>query len=281
MATVFHTMIAVLPFCMAWLTAAAPVAMRREHREVVLSAEGGVSESKIVHTPTEAASLEDTKNDYCNADFPLGNDLSNGCSSADHTLIIDKSDCRQAAIQAGINMGYDFDVPYDHYMLHPEGCFTASCDAPKWLLTSEVSAIQALNPIGQCYWYNPSPTLPDAIESGQPVCKRPKIINGTENSNTGCPADYQAITTEAKCREFASCLGHCLGEGYGGFLINKDDAGLYNNFPKYCFIRHDEFDQCVYFNEPRPGVVDDPTNPVGTPLCNVSAITHFPEILNP
>lgn len=284
-------MIAVLPFCMAWVTTAAPVAMRREHREVVLSAEGGVSESKIVDTPTKkAASLTEPRNtDYCNADFPLGTELSNDCGLG-HTLVIDKSDCRQAAVQAGINISYDYDVPYDHYMFHPEGCFTAACDAVAkpsggWLVESEVIAIQALNPLGTCYWYNPSPTLPNAIASGKPVCKRDKIIKGTENTGLpgpGCPGpDYQAITTEAKCREFAGCLGHCVGAGFGGFDLNKDDADLYNNFPKYCFIHHDPDDECVYFNNPRPGMVDDPTNPVGTPLCNVTAITHFPAILNP
>lgn len=289
MAAVLRMTISLLPFCLPWMATAVTVpVMRHEQAGSSLSQASSkyhVSASGQVSVKASSAEVdlandwgEDTSgNDYCNADFPLGNDKTNDCAAADHHEIIDMADCRQAAHEAGCNItltGHNWTVPYDYFMKHPQGCFTQECHSAAWL---------GLNPQGQCYFYNPSPTTPNAIDAGRPVCKRDKIVNGTDyvtepmsaHANGGCPTGYEAIRTEAKCREFAGCLGHCSGSP---MLINHLNASLYDEFPKYCFINdesHLPYDKCVYWNEPRPGMID-PTKAVGRPLCNVSEITHFP-----
>jgi len=212
---------------------------------------------------------EQTAVDFCNFDFPLGVEKSNNCSDSRHRRILDMGECRQAAVEAGAGINKDFEVEYDWYNKHPEGCFKEKC-------SKNVSAEET------CYFYNPAPVSPSDIQEGSPVCKRPKLLIGTNdtnpdaaptnssNSTSNCPKDYEAVRIEAKCKEFGACMGHCIGEQ---FRINIQNASLYNQYPKYCFIHAD--DNCVYFNEPREGM-PDPTAPVGTPICNVSAITHFP-----
>lgn len=208
---------------------------------------------------------EQTAIDFCNYDFPLGEEKSNNCSDSRHRRILDMGECREAAVQAGAGLNKDFEVQYDWYNKHPAGCFKEKCSKEE-------------NSEETCYFYNPAPVSPSDIQEGSPVCKRPKLLKGAANANpdatsngtSTCPKDYEAVRIEAKCKEFGACMGHCIGTQ---FRININNASLYNQYPKYCFI-HAE-DKCVYFNEPREGM-PDPTAPVGTPICNVSAITHFP-----
>lgn len=195
----------------------------------------------------------DSDIDFCNYDFPLGEDMTSNCTAEGEEMILDMAECKQAAVMAGAKTNDDFEVRYDWYNKHPEGCFKDECKDGKSV----------------CYFFNPSPTLPTALESGQPVCKRPKLINGTANTNGECKTGYQPIEDEAQCMEFGSCLGHCIGSE---FRINIKNASLYNQYPKFCFIK--EEDGCVYFNEPREGM-PDPAGPVGMPLCNVSSVTSF------
>lgn len=195
----------------------------------------------------------DSDIDFCNYDFPLGEDLTSNCSAKGEEMILDMAECKEAAVMAGAKTNDDFEVRYDWYNKHPEGCFKDKCGKGKDV----------------CYFFNPSPTLPTALESGQPVCKRPKLINGTANTNGECKTGYQPIEKEAECMEFGSCLGHCIGSE---FRINIKNASLYDLYPKFCFIK--EEDGCVYFNEPRKGM-PDPAGPVGMPLCEVSSVTSF------
>lgn len=258
----------------ASVPAAIPTMRREPKSEVSFGAGGSLTQVKAHdHTQPknkgddeidkedkeEVDSNEDSAIDFCDYDFPLGTILTNNCTDDRHERILDMGECRQAAVQANAKTTGDFELGYDWYDKHPEGCFTEKCN--------DADGDDA----APCYFYNPSPTLPSNIVKGTPVCKRPKLQNGTADTNGGCPKDYHPVTNEARCMEFATCLTHCVGQPE--FRINVANASLYNQYPKYCFIHPD--DGCVYFNEPRAGM-PDPTAPVGMPICNVTTITHFP-----
>lgn len=214
----------------------------------------------------------DSEIDYCNYDFPLGKELTNDCASPHHARIYDMEDCKQAAVQANAGINSDFELTSEWFNLHPEGCFQEECGA------FQDGKRAGPNGHGICYFFNRAEITPSAIFKGTPICKRPKLLNGTVNTNGDCSAagdgGYQEITDEDACREFGTCLGRCIGDGsLYQFRININNASLYNDFPKYCFVH--PTDQCVYFNEPREGFTD-PTHPRGMPLCNVSKVTHWP-----
>merc|ERR1712232_267411 len=116
------------------------------------------------------------------------------------------------------------------------GCFKESCPE---------------NSEGVCYFYNPTPTEPDEIIDGTPVCHRPKLVNGTVNTNAGCPAGYAPVTDSERCMEFGACLGYCIGQE---FRIDLQNASLYHQYPKHCFIH--KVDGCVYYNRPVSGMAD-------------------------
>jgi len=250
--------------------------IRRQTAQVSLSASGEVS-SDIDDSIKEVG----LTSDYCSFDFPLGVDKTDGCNnSAVHpdvitakTAINSMKDCTEAARQAGVNATDDFLIEYDDYGKHPAGCFTVPC------LAKSLATTGKQNSHGQCYYYNPAPEKPDvsiAAFSGQPVCKRPRIKQGTENTNgaDSCEDGYEPIKDEEECLNMQECLGKCRGGhlSYAQFRIDMENTTLYNSHPKWCFIRKE--DNCVYFNQPF-GSMTDPTHPVGWPLCNVTTATQW------
>jgi len=289
-------MIALLPFCTPWLAAAVPTVRREQASlaEVSVHFAGQTSRSQ----PKAKGGDEIASFDYCNWDFPLGDPATNDCLDSNHAKVghhlmnatvhanEGMPDCLEAMHQAGVNKTTDFKIENtDDYGKFPSGCFTQPCTAAGDRGHEEVAGV-VVNPLGQCYFYNPTPTIPAVADlalqtiPGTPVCKRDRIVYGTANTNGDpaeghCPDGYQQITTREKCEEFAGCMSHCPGEELGGFSINTMDASVYDQFPKYCFLSTHQAHNCVYFNEPRPGMVD-PVRPIGIPLCNVSTITHFP-----
>lgn len=200
--------------------------------------------------------------DYCRDDFPLGIDMTNNCTS-EHDVRMDQADCEEAATQAGASINSHEDLTFDSFSSHPEGCFKWTCPLSD-------------NGNGICYFYNPDPLVPANITQGQPVCKRKKILPGTVDNSTKasvCREGYAPVKGETFCYEFAGCMDPVTSAGTQ-FRIDILDASLYNKYPKYCFI--DAVDGKVYFNKPPSDTVPDPTDPVGTPVCNVTTVTSYP-----
>merc|ERR1711924_286609 len=109
-----------------------------------------------------------------------------------------------------------FRVPRDWKDKHPKGCFMIPCG----------------HGTGTSYFYNPIGDMP--LEPvGTPVCSRPKFLNGTDNSNGGCPAGYANIMHEEVCQQTAGCLGHCIGEPFRKAVSNNS---MHELFPEGCLI---------------------------------------------
>jgi len=208
----------------------------------------------------ELHSNKDT--DMCNDDYPLGNADTNNCSLANaaYENILQEAMCIQAAKDANATVVHDkfrlVEDQSDWYDKRPKGCFKAECGE---------------DPKGVCYFYNPVGDVPKHPK-GEPVCSRPRYLNGTANATTGvkCPADYQSIMHEDACQEAGVCLGYCSGTEFREAVQN---ASKFEEFPLGCFI-HAKLG-CVFFNAPQTNRTDPPKQPQGTPICNVSKTTFY------
>lgn len=201
--------------------------------------------------------------DFCSESFILGQANKNNCTDSSlHTLILREAECRAAASEANAQEGTSalpFTVDYDNKEKHPIGCF------------------QDAN--SNIFFYNPNGNWPSSPQEGGgiPVCSRKRFLNGTTNSNGGCPTGYANIDDEDFCRSMAQCEGYCeesvfkVGEPAETNPVQDPPdprpawAANYNGMPKGCFIR--EEDGCVYYNVPQ---ATDPTSPSGIPVCSIT-----------
>jgi len=232
-------------------------------------AEGEVVELKEVETIHK---VEEKQNRSCNTDFCrngylLGQEGTNECQDAAlHSLITTVGPCEDAARAAGGEIG----TPTTHFVLqgvviieeYPIGCYREAGDGP--------------------FFFNPSGSLPTnpGKHGATPVCRRNRNVNGTTNSNGGCPTDsthaYQRVLDLSTCQKLASCEGYCkdlnnvfeVGTQVPSEAVRDDReawTSKYNEMPSGCFIRPE--DGCVYYNTPQAA---EPTAPKGIPLCNIS-----------
>jgi len=221
----------------------------------------------ISERQNQAGGSDDSLGDeYCDKDYPLGQWNTSDCSSdgaTDHKLIESEALCLQAAKQANATAGDGaeryFRIPDEWGDLHPKGCFVFPCH---W------------DPGHVCYWFNPQEDTP-LYPWGAPVCERPLFRNGTADTNSGCPDGYDVIMNENNCTEAGYCNSYCVPENFlVGTSYPDHNMSQKDIYPEGCFIHEEQ--GCVYFNEPYGP--HPPQNPKGIPLCNVTQITHFPEI---
>lgn len=217
--------------------------------------------------------------DDCDVDYPIGQ---NACECADphhHSLILDQDMCIEAARQAGAHAPASpaFEIPAAYYHSRPKGCFMFPCN--------DTGATH-----GVCYFYNPIGNIPHQCDpdwnstdtggqshatptvEGKPVCKRVLFENGTADENGGCPTGYEVIEHESTCADAGSCLGYCEEDAHFRTAIHNQSN--HDLFPQGCFIH--KVDGCVYYNRRLAHDQQQlPTNPQGTPLCNVSIHTNW------
>lgn len=197
-------------------------------------------------------------NEFCDNDYPAGKIGKNGCLFGNHSNIMQQAVCRNAAERAGASSPEDkFIIDSTWYMKRPKGCFAMDCSE---------------NPHGVCYFFNGSPLLPNNISAGTPICKRPKIANGTaipNDAGNGCPSGYKPIMDEDTCRLAGGCMGMSIGSQFREGLLDKS---LHNLYPIGCFIHPTEHK--VYYNFPEEGYTA-PTHPSGVPICTVSTSTKW------
>jgi len=286
--------------CLVMVAASEPI-MRQEKKANVQLHLGSFGE--IVSKPM----LGDT--DTCDDDYPMALKRRFGhrdCNDDHEHRILQRAMCKEAAEEAGTYTdATKFDIvtgnaaPNDYENHHPMGCFKIPCGEANHTTTDK---------LGYCYFYNPIHDEPTSTSNsttnkdnsdnhyGVPICYRARFLLGKANTNGGCDAatlpggysGYQNIVGPAKsgssdidedqCREAATCLSKCKGDDQtaGQFNPSKNNNSKFDEFPKGCFVS--AADGCVYYNAPVPNWVGDgngnPSNPVGTPLCNVTLTTH-------
>lgn len=210
----------------------------------------------------------DSGDEYCNQDFPLGllNKDKCGKRSTMKYSQLDFDQCKWAAKLAHANVeDAKFDIMEGATLwgkVHPRGCFTAPCFS---------------NNETTCYYFNRATVEPEKAD-GQPVCQRPRYSRGKAKNNKESTCDggeeYSVIMDEATCRKAANCLGYCQGHEFRETALVVTD---YDKFPKGCFIHEDLANfttPCVYFNE-KGNATEFPKAPKGTPICNVTSPTSF------
>lgn len=279
MAPLLVTKIAVLALSMTWPALAVNRELvRREQPKFGLDE---ASPAALFEMASQGTNTPDAGvSDWCDDDYPLGQPNSN-CADSATEVTLSKQECIEAMNEARAsyknNKTEKFEIGFPFYHNYPKGCFAKTEDS-------------GCEPYGVCYYYNEcegdqctgvthNGTL---ITEGTPVCKRVKIEHGTADTSGGCPAGYDNIKDETTCAVLAACLSDCQGgtnavSGGTQFRINIVNATKYHDHPKWCFINPS--DKCAYFNTPLVAAagasVPDPTNPVGTPLCNVTTITDY------
>lgn len=222
-----------------------------------IDGEGATAPDTLV---TNQEALDDMATQFCDFDFPTGKTGSNNCTHpTNQSLILQENMCIFAASEAGATTSHSsFKEPSEWENVHPKGCFKYSCS-------------EAANNV--CYFYNGDGDWPNGDLKGTPICSRPKHLNGTRNSaaaDAGCPAGYEVIDHGDTCFKTAGCLGYCTGSE---FRIGEQNASKHLEYPRGCFI--DNTDGCVYYNG--PNALGRGTSVSGTPICNVSKVTTWPE----
>lgn len=251
--------------------------IRSEKEAVELTADGEVRPAARPEA-RPAARVSTREIEECSRDFALG--AEGGCTCEDpanHQLIDKEDECAFAAGHAGVVAPVvtgeaPFRLSSEWYHYHPKGCFKDACKE---------------DPQNICYFFNPigdepaqcagnatlpgRPDVPAPQVTGQPVCQRPRYLNGTVNVNGGCPQDskYAVIMNETACEDAALCLGYTKG---AQFLVTHANQSRYDDFPLGCFINTN--DGLAYYN---PQLVnwEPPKNPIGYNLCNVTETVFF------
>lgn len=239
--------------------------VRREPQSVHLSADGDLkrgrdTQDKARDEPAALAADEELSDlAICNIDFIRGPVNSTNCSdTTQHALILEESLCRQAAeysnamagVHAGPNSSMILPVNYEYFK--PRGCFKEACTE---------------SPTGVCYVLNEIGDWPSHPE-GEAICSRPKNLNGTQDSNWGCPTGYGVIDDPETCESVANCLSKTAGEP---FIIGTYNASRHLDYPRGCFI--DSEDDKVYYNSASP--LGEGLNVRGTPICNVTNVVRW------
>jgi len=196
--------------------------------------------------------------DMCNYDYLAGAGSSDNCTDKHHHHILESEMCLEAARKLGLPTLGEFEgfrtESVDFYK-RPRGCWKGSCNKAG----------------GQCLFFNAVPLWPEAPIVGTPICRRPRLVNGTANTdggNSSCPADYTVVTDETFCSEAADCLGLCAGKE---FRVGEKNRSEHEFYPQGCFVHAVE--GCVYLNPSYPKTSNGtwtPSRPVGMPICTVT-----------
>jgi hypothetical protein len=256
---------------------ALPVDKMVRREEVQMAASG-----EILHVDSKSNQMAKKRlKDYCNWDFPLGEEHSDVCPPGSEKLQ-DKEDCEEAAVQAGLQYITVAVMDEVNKWLKPKGCFMELCPEAGAAGQSPSGAN-----MGPCYRWNGVEPAPDNVTAGRPVCKRDRVKYGWMNGTTEvCPDSYEVVKNEDLCLIDGKCLGD---SDASQSLVNKHDANKYDQHPLYCFLNSsnpngatlleaDSPRPQVFFNEPLPNVDpvgDPPQHAKGTPICNVTQITWF------
>jgi hypothetical protein len=228
--------------------------------------------------------------DMCDEDFVLGEMDTDNCKSGpseeeidkSHERVLDREECREAAVLANATMPEAYMLDETWYEVHPQGCFVYPC-----MESRNKSSGDHGQPAGEptiCYYYNPIGEPPSGNITGTPVCSRPFLLNGTKDTMKECPDGYTTIaadttgytdyelglTAETECGKAGRCLSDMEADEF------QDDVGIASNheiFPKGCFIADDGE---VFYNKELEGY-GEPTGPTfsGTPICIVANVTSF------
>jgi len=205
-------------------------------------------------TATDNLVTDTLQYDYCDIDFPLGNDGTNNCSHAEHALITDPNVCEEAAARSGATtLQGHFEVTGAPYAeTRPKGCFKEACGDNN-----------------TCYFFNEYGGWPGPSIDGTPVCHRPKLLNGTKDTNGGCPATYAVIDHEDVCRQAANCWDIPIDRETFRIGFDPRNASKHLLYPRGCFIDVSTEPAKVFFNPDEGG--ESGTNVKGIPICNVTS----------
>lgn len=230
---------------------AAPLPSAVMRRQVHLGPEGELTQIKH-----KSVSI-------CDDDFPLGHEGTNDCAEHDHKPIDEGILCQEAGESMNVSANHPtFLISSEWFDSHPAGCFVYRCTE---------------DPKGICVFYNAVGYVQDsnAVLHGRPVCSRPKVREGTPNSND-CPTGYQLIEDEEDCKSTDECLNIIAGDP---FRKHENTQSEFNKFPKGCLIDSHlstATAKTAFYNPPYHEDPEKmPSEPVGVPLCNVSEITFF------
>lgn len=252
--------------------------MRSEKAVVEMQASGSMRESppeQLVRDQGDDVDVDVAdETDMCDVDYPMGKDACHCADEEKHSLILQEEMCIQAANEAGVTapVGH-FRIGAEFFHKRPKGCFKYECSE---------------DPKGVCYFFNPIGNIPHKCDTnntelaasnstpevkGLPVCKRAKFLNGTVDSNEGCPTGYDVIMNENNCSEAGICLGYCEGAEFREAMANESRR---DEFPEGCFIHKstNKSQGCVFYNPPLEGW-GKPKKPVGTPICQVRNVTSW------
>jgi len=180
-----------------------------------------------------------------------------------HTLLIDRGQCRDAAaiMNGKVQNATLFAKTYDEQDFVPKGCFQDACDPPGENAWDKV-----------CFFYNANGDWPRSIASGTPICTRPKLLNGTKDTDgASCVDAYKVIDDDAVCKSAALCLGYEIApkEEYS---IGNFNASEHLDRPRGCFIN--EKNGYVYYNDYDPTIIPQraTVKVTGIPLCIVESV---------
>jgi hypothetical protein len=212
----------------------------------------------------EQTSVETSNDQFCNNDFPVGLDKTSNCTNGgvNNEILIDgESMCQQAAEEAGariVDGKFTIATWGDRQYWEPKrpmGCFKEACASGT----------------GTCYYFNAVGYWPTAIDGGQPICNRPKHVNGTKNVAGGCPAGYAVIDDEDTCRSAANCLQYTQADE---FRIGTLNGSRHLDFVRGCFFDEEaDGSLTVYYNAETN--LGDCTTCKGTQICNVTSTVSW------
>jgi len=239
----------------------------------------------------------------CLFDFVRGNENSDLCDDRawTNTSQLDDTMCQFAALQAGATIqNVDFIIQTDsEKSTRPIGCFMRECIHPYHGTTH------------WCYYHN---TIQNGKRdsghdastiSGRPICHRSRYINGTavanadwtDNAMCHGKTEYGVINNRDACAAARECMGDCGLAANAGGEFDINDISEQMKYPPGCFVEHwnrligvsgRAGVPCVYWNPATyqfadnnlspPRAATPPSDPVGWPICKVTAPEQVPPL---
>jgi hypothetical protein len=214
--------------------------------------------------------------DYCNDDFPVGLDMTSTCTNANadlknEILVDSESMCWQAAIDNGAHVPAGkatIDTWGDWQFWQakrPMGCFKEACTG-----TTSTAGVSIAG-TDTCYYFNAVGFMPTNISGGQPICNRPKHVNGTNDPVSGqplgCPGGYAVIDDYLECEATIGCLQYNRGQN---FFIGMANGSKHLDYVRGCFFEEQADGRVtVHFNNETN--LGDCTTCKGVQICQVDA----------
>jgi len=113
----------------------------------------------------------------CSLDYPLGVNGRSECVDPEHTLILERETCLEAARMAHVDVDPEsFTLMPEWGKIHPMGCFRDKCTLKAtrtvaWNATaSNATLMQELEAAGDCYFFNPVGCKPDEVKCPKQGC---------------------------------------------------------------------------------------------------------------